>query len=202
MSKWRKAEKPYEKPSSIPFSPEKYTEAIDAAIKEMKISLKQTDNSSLKPLHCRLIRCITPNSKCNSGRDGAEMRAWEKVEKWLMEKDVETIEKFYKVKKSEEFDETWKRKHGVSALLNQLREQIDLAESYLSKNKSKNGEDTPFEREIPRGWREIADRVANQEDCSPNLKKVLIETMLWKHLPPHVQSIIIEENRKAANELD
>ena len=190
-NKWRTSKPPYDdcENSILRYTPREITKAIDIAINELR---KTIAGPELNPLHVRLIRCITPNAKCNTPRDEAEMRAWNKVKSWVKEKHVETIEQFYKAKKSENADETWKRKHGVSALLNQFGEQIDLADSFLFKNKP------VFQaKNEPQGWKIAADCIANQLDCAPELRKELTLAKSWDKVLPHVQSIILEQlNRK------
>jgi hypothetical protein len=83
----------------------------------------------LHPLHARIIRLITPQSKCDRKRDESEMRAWRKVKGQVTEADVVRLERFYALPKSKDCDATWKRKTGVTQLLNQFTEQVELAAS-------------------------------------------------------------------------
>lgn len=184
-SKWRRGIKPYNKPGTMPYSATIYGEALDDAIEKLKKLV--TEETGLSPLRVRLIRCITPNAKCEYKRDVAENRAWDKVKGWVLEEHVKIIEEFYKADKSEAADETWRRKYGVAALFNQLREQIDLGENYLEKNKPK------IERhKEPQGWIETALSLANDPECPPNLRKELILAKSWSKIPSHLQSIILE----------
>lgn len=81
----------------------------------------------LHPLHVRLVRCIRPNSKCDKPRDVAELRAWKRVADRVGEAEVALLESFYALPKARECDATWRRKTGVTALLNQFTEQVELA---------------------------------------------------------------------------
>jgi hypothetical protein len=87
---------------------------------------------ALDPLHVRIIRCITPRSKCERPRDSAELRAWQKVKGHVTEADVVALEAFYGMAKGAECDATWRRKNGVTALLNQLTEQVELAREFAA----------------------------------------------------------------------
>ena len=88
--------------------------------------------SPLSDLHCRIIRCITPNSKCDRARDSAEMRAWKNNKAKIEAEDVALVEKFYRAPKSKDCDATWQRKNGVTQLLNQWTAQVEAAGSWSS----------------------------------------------------------------------
>jgi hypothetical protein len=60
-------------------------------------------------------------------RDRAEMRAWVRVRKDLTEEDVELLEWYYGLPKSEHSDLTWNRKMALTQLLNQLNAQLGYA---------------------------------------------------------------------------
>jgi len=186
MNRWRQAKNPYNKPNTLPYKPSEFTEAIDFAIKSLSAGEKK--ENEMNPFRARLIRCITPNSKCSLPRDPSEDRAWEKVEKWVTQDQVRSIEVFYAADKSPEGDETWKRKHGTTALFNQLREQIDLAESFIEKSKPK-----PKKDKGPDGWEKVAQEIASDTQCPANLRKTMTLAKTWADIPPQAQSIIWEK---------
>lgn len=115
-----------------PYPPEGEKESPVASPESDSLTLSNGSSlppdPDLHPLHCRLIRCVFPKSKCDRARDPAEMRAWKKARSVVREADVEKLEWFYGLAKSAECDPTWKRKSGVAQLLNQLTEQVELAE--------------------------------------------------------------------------
>lgn len=84
----------------------------------------------LHPLHCRIIRIFTPKSKCDRPRDAAEARAWNRAKGHITEGDVELVEWFYALSKSEQCDATWNRKTAITQLLNQWTGQRDMAADY------------------------------------------------------------------------
>ena len=84
------------------------------------------DAESIDPLHRRLILCILSRVS-GKKRPGAERKAWDKVKGTVTERDVKTLEEFYALPKSKEHDNTWHKKNGVAALLNQLTEQVEYA---------------------------------------------------------------------------
>jgi hypothetical protein len=90
----------------------------------------------LDPLHAQIIRIITPSSKCDRPRQTAEMRAWKKWGPEVTPEDVEQVQWFYSLPKSEKSDETWRRKCGVTQLINQWTEQVELAEAMKRRIKS------------------------------------------------------------------
>ena len=189
VNRWRRGQGKYQTKQEMPFNPEKLGEAMDVAIKELG-KLTSGENQ-LHPFRIRLIRCIVPNSKCSYPRDIAEDRAWKKVSDWIKEEHVIALEKFYKANKSETADETWKRKLGVCALLNQLREQVDLAETFNSKSKKQ------FKvASEPKGWRQVAEAISNEPECPQKLRKELVLARSWSSISPHVQSILIERINK------
>lgn len=96
---------------------------------------------SIDPLHERIVCCFTPQFRRNLKRDAAELRAWAKVKNIVTVGDVEAIEQFYRLPKSLEFDLTWRRKGGVTQLMNQWVEQVDLARE-MARAKVEN--DRPF----------------------------------------------------------
>lgn len=94
-------------------------------------SKKNAQGMDLDPLRVRIIRCITPHSGCARERDGAEDRAWKKISGRVRAEDVEVVERLYGLEKSGECDATWKRKTGVTQLMNQWTEQVELAREFL-----------------------------------------------------------------------
>ena len=118
----------------------------------------QIDSMSvdLDDLHCRIIRCITPHSKCDTARDDSEMRAWRKVKGRVKADDVEVIEQFYRAGKSEQCDPTWKRKTGVTQLLNQWTEQVELAREFATAGPGPGGANTYSDSRFdPKNYRDL-----------------------------------------------
>lgn len=138
-------------------------------------------------LYKRIIRCITPNCRFDTPRDSKELKAWNNAKSKITSKDIELMQWFYGLPKSEESDPTWSRKQGVAALLNQWTSQVNYAS--LMKEKAA----PPPKQADPPGWQEACERIANEPDCNPNLQKILILAKEWKDVPVHVQSIVIQE---------
>ena len=80
-------------------------------------------------LHCRVVRCITPNSKCDRPRDAKETQAWKKAKSHITAADVAVVEAFYRLPKAKDCDQTWNRKTGVTQLINQWTDQVEMAEA-------------------------------------------------------------------------
>jgi hypothetical protein len=100
------------------------------------LALDSSKSVDLHPLHCRIIRLITPKSKCDTPRDKKEMAAWRKAKSLITEADVENLEWLYAQPKSADCDATWKKKTGVSQILNQFRDQADAAATLRNARKS------------------------------------------------------------------
>lgn len=98
--------------------------------------IKESKAVKLDSLHARLIQVFTPNFKTSIPRPSSEMREWKKVKSWITESDVREIERFYKIPKSKNCDATWKQKSGVTQMLREFAEQIDIARQFNSQKDS------------------------------------------------------------------
>ena len=71
---------------------------------KVKVKENVNDKHRVENLEGRLIRLINPNAK-----------------------RTELLEFFFSLEKSKDYDQTWKRKQGISTILNNLQDQLDLA---------------------------------------------------------------------------
>jgi len=72
------------------------------------------------------------------------MAAFRKVKANITDADVALVEDFYKQPKSTECDQTWNRKSGVTQLLNQWTQQVDLARAFKGSGGSKRQAGPPI----------------------------------------------------------
>ena len=104
---------------------------VNVNVKEnvnVKVNVKENvnDKHRVENLEGRLIRLINPNAK-RTELNPKELSSLRKVNAVIHEHDMELLEFFFRLEKSEDYDQTWKRKQGISTILNNLQDQLDLA---------------------------------------------------------------------------
>lgn len=86
-----------------------------------KPSIHQVEN--IEP---RIIKLLSPSAK-RTELNPKERSSLNKVLTPIKEHDMELLEFFFGLEKSKSYDQTWKRKQGISTILNNLQDQLDLA---------------------------------------------------------------------------
>lgn len=76
-----------------------------------------------------------PKKPLKVERDPAELNAWKKIKSRVTDEEIDLIEEFYAVQKSEKSDETWGRKMNPAQLMNQWTSQVELAEQWKDRNR-------------------------------------------------------------------
>jgi hypothetical protein len=87
----------------------------------VKPSIHQVEN--IEP---RIIKLLSPSAK-RTELNPKERSSLNKVLTPIKEHDMELLEFFFGLEKSKSYDQTWKRKQGISTILNNLQDQLDLA---------------------------------------------------------------------------
>lgn len=77
----------------------------------------------------RVLRIFKPGSKERQNAD--RVKKWKRVDKKITEEDINALESFYALPKSEDSDFTWYRKMHVDRLLNQIDAQVEMAHEFL-----------------------------------------------------------------------
>ena len=93
---------------------------------KVKVKENVNDKHRVENLEGRLIRLINPNAK-RTELNPKELSSLKKVNAVIHEHDMELLEFFFGLEKSKDYDQTWKRKQGISTILNNLQDQLDLA---------------------------------------------------------------------------
>ena len=88
---------------------------------EVKPSIHRAEN--IEP---RIIKLLSPSAK-RTELNPKERSSLDKVLAPIEEHDMELLEFFFSLEKSKNYDQTWKRKQGISTILNNLQDQLDLA---------------------------------------------------------------------------
>lgn len=95
-------------------------------------------NYTVDELRMRLIQMFT--KRVSIPRDPKEDAAWNRIKAHVTADDVQFLEKFYKLPKSNEMDPTWNRKTTPAIFFNNFSSQLDLARSYFQKKKKTSGD--------------------------------------------------------------
>lgn len=91
-----------------------------------RTSMKEPTETALPETFCRIALLFT--SRCTRTKFArGEKKAWDAVKDTIKEHDMELLEWFYGLDKSDQYDQTWHRKGQPAALLNNLDGQLDLA---------------------------------------------------------------------------
>jgi len=86
-----------------------------------KPSIHQVEN-----IEQRIIKLLSPSAK-RTELNPKERYSLSQVLTPIKEHDMELLEFFFGLEKSKSYDQTWKRKQGISTILNNLQDQLDLA---------------------------------------------------------------------------
>ena len=92
----------------------------------VKDNVNVNDKHMVDNLEGRLIKLINPNAR-RTKLNPKELSSLKKVDEPIKEHDMELLEFFFGLEKSKDYDQTWKRKQGISTILNNLQDQLDLA---------------------------------------------------------------------------
>ena len=114
-----------------------------------KQSSTQTETSHETQLRVRVHKIfIISKEPPIFPRDGSEERAWQKLRPFIREEDVQTLEDFYRLPKSEEYDRTWQRRKDARHLMYHWQEQLELArEHFVYQRKKFLGEENKMDPE-------------------------------------------------------
>ena len=106
-----------------------------------------------------MAKIIKPNISETEPRPKKERDAWKRIQPKPSLEDIELIEWFYGLPKSEKCDETWRRKMDVPALLNNWQDQREIAEQLRARLVMEKGleEEKAQKKEPPRYYDDLDD---------------------------------------------
>ena len=87
---------------------------------------KPNSKHRVENLEIRLIKLLSPNAR-REELNKFETSSLNKIKKPLEEHDMELLEWFFSLSKSEKCDQTWRRKQSLVTILNNIEDQLDLA---------------------------------------------------------------------------
>lgn len=99
----------------------------------------KTESISDAKLLFRVAKIIKPNISETEPRPKKERDAWKKLASKPSLEEIELMEWFYRLPKSDRADETWRRKMDVPALINNWQDQREVAEQLRSRFVMENG---------------------------------------------------------------
>ena len=113
--------------------------------------------SSISPL-LKVVKILKPSAELP--RPKKEMTAWQKMSVKPTDEQIDLIRWFYSQPKSADYNETWRRKQDVPALLNNWQDMVELAEQLKSKSfrdgnaevGQKNKSTPPLSSDSPDFW--------------------------------------------------
>lgn len=109
----------------------------------------------LHPLHRELILCFQGSIR-SERRDQSEINAFTKIQDIVIMDDAKRMQRFYRLPKAKEADETWKRRMDVKTLMNNWTQQNELAEAYFKKHPGYQKPKGPEPLVEPEDWRSRA----------------------------------------------
>ena len=99
----------------------------------------KTESIYVARLLFRVAKIIKPNISETEPRPKKERDAWKRLSPKPTLEEIELMEWFYRLPKSDRADETWRRKMDVPAMINNWQDQREVAEQLRSRFVMENG---------------------------------------------------------------
>jgi len=128
------------------------TEVMKLLVACMKRIPEHTEKG-LHPLHREFLLCMQKTIRSET-RDRTEVAAFQKIRDVANADELALLRRFYKLPRPKDFHpQLSKRRHDAKTLMNNYREQVDIASEYFEKNPSAGKAPRDLIPKEPEGWR-------------------------------------------------